>query len=62
MLAWLMGAMRPTGPYPILILQGEQGTAKSTAAKVLRLLVDSSAVPLHTPPRKEEDLMIVAHN
>jgi hypothetical protein len=54
--------MRPTGPYPVLILQGEQGTAKSTAAKVLRLLIDPSAAPLRTAPRDERDLMIAARN
>ena len=61
-LAWLVAALRPTGPYPILILQGEQGTAKSTAAKVLRSLVDPSAVPVRTPSRDERDLMIAARN
>ena len=54
--------MRPTGPYPVLILQGEQGTAKSTAAKVLRLLIDPSAAPLRTAPLDERDLMIAARN
>ncbi|HKF95677.1 MAG TPA: hypothetical protein VKB96_14000 [Gammaproteobacteria bacterium] len=58
----LVVAMRPTGPYPVLILQGEQGTAKSTAAKVLRLLIDPSAAPLRTAPRDERDLMIAARN
>jgi hypothetical protein len=62
MLAWLIAALRPTGPYPVLILQGEQGTAKSTAAKVLRSLVDPSGVPLRTAPRDGRDLMIAAHN
>lgn len=30
-IAWLVQAFRPTGPYPVLIFQGEQGSAKSTA-------------------------------
>jgi hypothetical protein len=38
--SWLMAALRPRGPYPILNLLGEQGTAKSTASRVLRALVD----------------------
>jgi len=49
--AWVIAAMRPTGPYPVLILQGEQGTCKSTAARVLRSLVDPSQAPLRSAPR-----------
>ncbi len=58
--AWLIGALRPTGPYPILILQGEQGSAKSTTARMLRSLVDPSTPALRTGPRSEHDLMIAA--
>ena len=38
LVAWLIGCFRPKGPYPILILTGEQGSAKSTTARVLRSL------------------------
>jgi len=58
--SWLVTALRPTGPYPVLILQGEQGSAKSTTARVLRSLVDPSSVPLRTAPRNEQDLAIHA--
>lgn len=60
--AWLVAALRPTGPYPILTLQGEQGSAKSTTARILRSLVDPSTVPLRTTPREERDLVIAASN
>jgi hypothetical protein len=60
--AWLIGAMKPTGPYPILILQGEQGTAKSTIAKLLKDLIDSSVVLLQSLPRSELDLAIAVTN
>jgi hypothetical protein len=60
--SWLVAAIRPRGPYPILNLVGEQGTAKSTAARVLRALVDPFAAPLRTPPRDERDLQISAKN
>ncbi len=60
--AWLVAAFRPSGPYPILILQGEQGSAKSTTARVLRSLLDPSTSPVRTMPREERDLMIAAQN
>jgi hypothetical protein len=60
--AWLIGAMKPTGPHPILMIQGEQGTAKSTTAKLLKDLVDPSVVPSQSLPRSERDLIITANN
>jgi len=60
--AWLIGAMKPTGPYPILMIQGEQGTAKSTTARLLKDLVDPSVVPSQSLPRSERDLAIAAKN
>ncbi len=62
LVAWLTAALRPRGPYPILILGGEQGTGKSTTARLLRALIDPNAVPLRRPPRDERDLMIAAGN
>lgn len=60
LLAWLVAAFRPGRPFPVLILQGEQGSAKSTAARALRALVDPSTAPLRTTPRNEHDLFIAA--
>ena len=60
--AWLLASLRPKGPYPILLLQGEQGSAKSTTSKVLRALIDPNTAPLRTAPRDERDLMITATN
>jgi hypothetical protein len=60
--AWLVAALRPTSPYPVLLLQGEQGSAKSTAERLVRALVDPSAAPLRTTPRSEHDLYIAADN
>jgi hypothetical protein len=45
------------GPYLVLVLFGEQGSGKTTAVKVLRLLTDPNAVPLRTPPREGRDLV-----
>jgi hypothetical protein len=62
LVAWLLAALRPTGPYPVLVLYGEQGSAKSSTVRVLRALVDPNAAALRTTPREERDLVIAATN
>ena len=60
--AWLLASLRDTGPYPLLVLTGEQGSAKSTAAKLLRSLVDPARPPTTGMPRNERDAAIAARN
>jgi hypothetical protein len=62
MIAWLVFSHRPNGPYPVLIIQGEQGSAKSTTSRVLRRLVDPHTTELRSEPRNTQDLMIAAIN
>ena len=57
---WLIAALRPSGPYPVLTLFGEQGNAKSTTARVLRALVDPAKALIRALPQNERDLMISA--
>lgn len=59
---WMVQALRPRGPYPILCLHGEQGSAKSTTARAIRSLIDPNAAPLRSQPRDERDLVIAASN
>jgi hypothetical protein len=59
---WLLATLHPRGPYPILILHGEQGSAKSTASKILRSLVDPNVAPVRSEPTEPRDLMIAATN
>jgi hypothetical protein len=61
-LAWLLAAMRDRGPYPVLALMGEQGSAKSTFATTLRSLVDPNTAALRSFPREDRDLFIAASN
>jgi hypothetical protein len=61
-LAWLVGALKPDGPFPVLALHGEQGSAKSTTARILRALIDPSSAPLRAEPREPRDLAIAASN
>jgi hypothetical protein len=60
--SWLIAALWPKGPYPVLAVNGEPGSAKSTFCKYLRGLTDPSEAPFSGAPKSEEDLMIAAHN
>jgi DNA polymerase I-like protein with 3'-5' exonuclease and polymerase domains len=62
LVGWLAGALRDRGPYPVLALTGEQGTAKTTLGRLLRRLLDPSITMLRSDPRDTRDLMIAAHN
>jgi hypothetical protein len=59
-LVWLTHAITTRGPFCVLALHGEQGSAKSTAARVLRCFVDPNKVELRSTPRDERDLAITA--
>ncbi len=60
--SWLLSALRGQGPFPVLEVLGEQGSAKSTLARILRSLVDPNTAPLRSMSRNERDLAIVAEN
>jgi hypothetical protein len=60
--SWLIGALHPTGPYPVLALNGERGSAKSSATRFLRQLIDGSEAPTRDVPKEPRDLAIAAHN
>jgi hypothetical protein len=60
--SWLVAAMRPGRPFPILVVNGEQGSAKSTLCRMARALIDPNIAPLRRPPRDDRDLMIAAGN
>ena len=60
--SWLVGAFRPEGPYAFLILQGEQGCAKTSTSETLMKLIDPSKGLVRTLPSGERDLMISAEN
>ncbi len=62
LVGWMAAALQPVGPYPILVIHGEQGTAKSTLAKVVRQLIDPQTVPLLAEPGSTRDLVVTAAN
>jgi hypothetical protein len=58
----LLAALRHGGPYPLLVIVGEQGSAKTVLSKMLRALVDPNVAPVRSLPREERDLFIAANN
>src|SRR5262249_10901387 len=46
LVAYLVGSLRPRGPFPIAALHGQQGSAKSTTARTIRDLVDPNTSAL----------------
>jgi len=61
-LAYIVACFRPDYPFPVLVLSGEQGTAKSTTSRILRELVDPNQTSVRSSPRDERDLVIAANN
>lgn len=63
-LGWLVGTFKPCNvtrfAYPLLAVHGEQGSAKSTACRFFRRLIDPNKADLRSTPKSEEDLAIAA--
>ena len=63
--SFLLACFKPEGPYPILNLVAEQGSGKSTTAKILKWLVDPTSTMgrlLRISPRDEQAVFIGAKN
>src|SRR5215831_4048759 len=60
--AWLLATLRTGGPYPVLAISGEQGSAKTVLSKLLKALIDPNAAPVRALTREERDLVIAANN
>lgn len=57
----ILDALCPGRPHPVLYLAGEEGSTKSTAAKIARSLIDPNTVPLRNLPTTVRDLFVSAH-
>jgi hypothetical protein len=58
--SWILAALRPRGPYPIDVHNGEQGSTKSTRGRVMRRLIDPNKSDLRKEPKDSDDLLIAA--
>src|SRR6516162_8699415 len=45
---WLLATLRAGGPYPVLAISGEQGSAKTVLSKLLKALVDPNVAPVRS--------------
>lgn len=61
-ISWLLGSFNVEGPFPLLVLQGEPGSGKTTIARMIQSLVDPSSIDGGDIPRRAEDLMIAAEH
>lgn len=60
--AFLVGAMRHTGPFPILHLQGQQGAAKTMTARLMKRVIDPTVGDMRKAPTKTDDLVVGARS
>jgi hypothetical protein len=58
----LLAALSGCGPFVVLVLMGEPGSAKSTLERLLKELIDPNKAPLRAPPREARDMFIAANN
>jgi len=62
-LVYAIAAFIPDFPHPILVLHGAQGASKTTALKMLKLLVDPSIIKtLSAPDSEREFVQLASHH
>jgi hypothetical protein len=57
---FLSACFLPEGPFPVLDLTGQQGSAKSTTSRILKELIDPERVRDRSTPKDLQDLAIWA--
>ncbi len=60
--AFVVAALRPSVPCPILVAKGEQGAGKTTACRIISALIDPRTGALRGVPREVRDLIAAARN
>lgn len=60
LLGWLVHGLVPNEPHAILMIGGEQGSAKTTTAEFLVGFLDPSGVPTRSVPRDDKQWAVTA--
>ena len=62
-LTYLVTSLIPGIPHPVLIIHGEQGSSKSTFFKIIKSLIDPSAVEItSSPDNLREFIQVASHH
>jgi hypothetical protein len=60
LVSWALASLRPNANYPVLVITGEQGSAKSTLVRLIARLIDPRIPEQRSLPRDEDDLVVAA--
>lgn len=60
--AWIVSCWRASGPFPILVLSGQQGAGKSTMAEFIRTIIDPNKCMLRQKAKSRHDFIIASNN
>lgn len=61
LLVWIITAFVPRIPYPALLVSGSAGAGKSFFCKLLKRIIDPSAIELQEMPKKDEDFDLLLY-
>jgi hypothetical protein len=62
LVAWLVAALLPDIPRPLLVFYGDQGSGKTTAARNLASLIDPNTAPIVGARDQAEFVQVLAHH
>jgi hypothetical protein len=60
--AWQLTALGGIGPYPLLVIYGVHGSAKTSTGRFCRRVIDPNTLLSRGPPRSDRDLYVAAFN
>ncbi|MFZ5616214.1 MAG: hypothetical protein ACOZAA_02675 [Pseudomonadota bacterium] len=60
LITFLIASLYPTGPYPMLVLTGQEGSGKSVATELIAKTIDPRTGTQRSMPQSERDIAIAA--